>query len=493
MRLREELVLHHSATPLRSLLAVSLLPSLFASSLLLLPRPAHATSMSAECAAMYGPGIIPSLNPVMAEMPNTPRPLKGIVQRDPHFGSCLVRATDHQLEPPTNFARNDYSRRQAFNADNSRFIVYASGGGWHLYDADSLGYVRRLAIRGNVEPQWDAADPSSLFFIPSKGGMGLYKLNVDTNASVLVADFTGRLPWPDVARVETRGEGSPSADGRYWCFLAETAGAQVRGVFTYDLLAQAVIGVLPLGHRPNHVSMSPSGRYCVIEGTTAWDAAFTTSRNIGDGSHGDLAIGSDGHDQFVFVNQAGDGYLTMTDLDTGARTRLLPTWIGDSATSLHVSGKAFSRPGWVLLSTFNARGAPNWLHGRVMAVELKPNPTVVNLAHHHASWNGYWTEPHATVSRDFTRVLFNSNWGSPSNMDVDAYLIKLADTQLFGAVAPLATPPYTPPAVAPSPVAPPAIAPAPSPIVPPPDGGPATTRLDVLDPDDTGRGATREP
>lgn len=484
--------MHPTALPaaMRRVLFSTLLLSLFVSTLLLLPRSAHATSMNAECAALYGPANIPSIGLVPADTPNTLRPLKGIVQRDPHFGSCLARATDHQLEPPTHFARSDYSRRQAFNADNSRFIVYASGGGWHLYDADSLGYVRRLAFRGNAEPHWDATDPSSLFYIPNKGGMRLLRLNVNSNSSVVVADFTGRLPWPDVARVHTSGEGSPSADGRYWCFLAETAGSQVLGVFTYDLQAQAVIGALPLAHRPNHVSMSPSGRYCVIEGTTAWDAAFTQSRVIGDGSHGDLAIGSDGHDQFVFVNQARDGYLTMTDLDTGARTRLLPTWIGDSATSLHVSGKAFARPGWVLVSTFNPRGTPNPLHGRVLAVELKANPTVINLAHHHVAWNGYWTEPHATVSRDFSRVLFNSNWGSASDMDVDAYLVKLADNQLFGASAPIAPSPYSPPAYS-SPALPPT--PWPAPYAPPPEGGPPTSHWDVLDPGEPARGSTQEP
>jgi hypothetical protein len=478
--------------------------------LALLPGSARAGT-NADCAALYGPAFVPSSGLVAVDTPATLRPLKGIGQRDPHFGSCVFRATDHVLEPPGDFARNDYSRRQAFNADNSRFIVYASGGGWHLYDADSLGWIRQLAFRGNAEPQWDAYDPRSLYFIPNNGGMTLHWLNVEDNRSAVVADFRGRLPWPDVARVHTRGEGSPSADSHLWCFLAETADGQIRGVFTYDLHTGVVLGTMPLTVRPDHVSMSPSGRYCVIEGVSAWDPTFTHYRIIGDGSHGDLAIGANGNDQFVFANQSGDGYLTATDLETGVRTRLLPTWTDNGgATSMHVSGKAFARPGWVLLSTFNQRGPSNWLSARVLAVELKPNPIIINLAHHHVTWNGYWTEPHATVSRDFSRVLFNSNWGSPSDMDVDAYLVNLAANHLQGMSTPISAsaylspppdtgspfrpprpspPPYTPPPSAPPVVQPPVVQPPSTPYVPPSNGGPAGRR-DVLDPGDTVRGFT---
>ncbi len=88
---------------------------------------------------------------------------------------------------------------------------------------------------GDAEPQWDPTDPKSLFWIPINGGMVLNKLNVETNVSTTAASFAGKLPWADVARVWTKSEGSASADGRYWCFMAETDDFVTRGVFTYDL------------------------------------------------------------------------------------------------------------------------------------------------------------------------------------------------------------------------------------------------------------------
>lgn len=413
---------------------------------------ALAADVEQECAAAYAAsGTTLSTSQVTATVSSVVRPLKGVMQRDQEFGTCLYRATDHLLEPPTSFARNDYSRRQAFNADNTRFVVYASGGGWHLYDARTLAWVKQLGgISGTAEAQWHATDPNVLYYVPSKGGMKLYKLDVASNTSTVAADFTGKLPWSGVARVWQKGEGSPSADGRYWCFAAETSTAGILGVFTYDLQAQAVVGSKSLSVNPNWVSMSPSGRHCVVAGTTAYNATFTSSRTLLSGSqHSDLALGADGHDYFVFINQAVDGYVTMIDIDTGASTRLIPTWINGTSTSGHLSAKAFSRPGWVLYSTFNSKNGQQWVSERLMAIEMKANPKIINLARHHSFYNGYWTQPHATVSRDFSRVVFNSNWGSTSDMDVDTYLARLPD-DAFGAPPPTTPPPPTTDTTAPS-------------------------------------------
>ena len=60
-----------------------------------------------------------------------------------------------------------------------------------------------------------------------------------------------------------------------------------------------------------------------------------------------------------------------------------------------------------------------------MAVELKSGPRVYQLAHHHSADLNYWDEPQASVNRDFTKILFNSNWESSNFLDVDAYMVEL--------------------------------------------------------------------
>ena len=59
-----------------------------------------------------------------------------------------------------------------------------------------------------------------------------------------------------------------------------------------------------------------------------------------------------------------------------------------------------------------------------MAVQLAANPKIYNLAHHRSYVGDYWAEPQASVSRDFSRVIFNSDWGK-SGTDIDAYMIAL--------------------------------------------------------------------
>jgi hypothetical protein len=66
----------------------------------------------------------------------------------------------------------------------------------------------------------------------------------------------------------------------------------------------------------------------------------------------------------------------------------------------------------------------------VFAIELKPNGRMVRLAHTHSVYNmgvekDYWAEPQASVNRDFTRILFTTNWGRTGTDEVEMYLIEL--------------------------------------------------------------------
>lgn len=366
-----------------------------------------------------------------------PKPAKGVALIEPTYRTCVVRSTDHDVDGIAGFARNDYSRRQAFNVDSSRFIAYALDGTWHLYDAKSRAHLTILAgPAGDAEPQWSATDPDVLYYLPTNGvGMNLNELTVSSGVTRTVGDFGPRLTaiWPTAHAAWTKSEGSPSKDGRFWCFMVDDDQFEGVGVFTWDRDTDTILGTMSVdGERPDHVSMSPSGQYCVLSGdgprgTAAYTLDFASNRTLLPKSeHSDLAIDANGDDVYVSVDYQSDrGDLFMVNLRTGERTALLPTYIDGSATALHVSGKAFDRPGWVVVSTYGDYGGTQWLHKKVLAVELTTSPKVYSLASTRAVDNGYWTEPQATVNRDFTKVLFNSNWGVNSDTDVDAYMIEL--------------------------------------------------------------------
>ena len=204
-------------------------------------------------------------------VPDLPRPKKGLPEADPAYGNCVVRVTDHAEEKLARFARHDYSRRQAFNADGSRILIGANDGTWHLYDGNTLEYVERLSKpAGDAELQWHPTDPDLLYFMPANGlGMMLYELNVKSGSVREVADFGDRLKkiWPGAAAAWTKAEGAPSADGRYWCFMVDDAEWHSLGVFAWDMKEDRILGKMDTkGDRPDHVSMSPGGNPCLDAG-----------------------------------------------------------------------------------------------------------------------------------------------------------------------------------------------------------------------------------
>ncbi|HEY0179325.1 MAG TPA: hypothetical protein VGC30_06810 [Dokdonella sp.] len=408
-----------------------------------------------DCAALRSKrfGELVALSPtVPAPAPPAlaPKPAKGAAFLDAD-GTCIVRATRHDAEPPGQFARNDYSRREPFNADSSRVLVYGEGGYWHLYDARTLRYVERLnGPAGDAEPQWHPSDPNLLYYLPRDGGLKLIKLDVRKNASKTVAEFAGRLPWRDAKRLWTKSEGSPSRDGRYWGFQAETANFEIRGYVVYDLVEDKIVGTRSTSARPDHVSMTPSGRWFVSsgdgDGTWAWSPDFSRKKKLHHKSeHSDLAIGADGHDEYVsidFQSDHGDVFFVdvdacpsvRADADAAAtpecpRTVLFPTYLDGAHASFHFSGKAYAKPGWVLLSTYATSAARDgtrpWYADRLIAAELKPHPRLLALGHHESSGDAYWAEPHGAPNRDFTRAMFNSDWGRRGTNDIDDYLLVL--------------------------------------------------------------------
>src|SRR5262249_10562468 len=106
---------------------------------------------------------------------------------------------------------------------------------------------------------------------------------------------------------------------------------------------------------------------------------------------------------------------------------------------------AHRTPGWVAVSTYalvkpKADPLPPtpWYADAMFAVELAPSPRIFALGSHHSNVEScYPAEPQASVGHDFTRILFNSNWGGPEpcrpderdepsdRHDIDAYLMTL--------------------------------------------------------------------
>lgn len=391
---------------------------------------------ASACSGFYAPGFALVSGMRNDPIPSPQKPVRGQRFTEPTYGTCMVRATDHLADKAADFTRNDYSRRQAFNIDNSKFIVNTHDGSWWLYNANTYAFIKDLApLGGDAEAQWHPGNPDLLYYLPNNGGLVVNELNVVTDQSRVVGDFHNRLPWPGAAHVWTKSEGSPSADGRYWAFMVEDSNFAELGFIVWDLTTDTIVSSYTTSDRPDHLSMSPTGNYVVVswnDAVTVFDRNFTNPRLVNPkGEHSDIALDANGDDVYVSVDyDANDGAIYMRNLRTGVRTDLFPTYLDGGASAFHFSGKAFNKPGWVLISAFADSGPQEWMYGKVFIVSLNANPTIYNLVHHHEIYNGYFTEPHASASRDFTRILFNSNWDVNSSTDIDAYMIEIPATAL---------------------------------------------------------------
>jgi hypothetical protein len=399
-----------------------------------------------------GPQPPPVTDLSVYQTPPLPEPPARFPFRDPIFGTCLVRVTDRKTDlaegDDSAGLKNEYSRVQAFNADGSRILVRGISATWYLYDALTLQQLRQLPFEGSVDPRWDAGNPDLLYYFDE---VRLMACDVQSLEQMVIHDFAADFSGQSLSAVWTRYEGSASLDGRYWGLMAQDQDWQTVALLVYDQQQDQVIARrdIPPTDTIDAVTISPLGTYLLVydeycgqgqmgtEDASCGLMVYDRSLERGRGllriiGHSDLALDAQGREVLVYQDIDTD-QISMLDLATGQVTALWPIDYSHSAIGLHFSGRAFGRPGWALVSTYNGSHPTNatWMDDHVFAVELQAGGRVVRLAHTHSIYDeeqekDYWAEPHASVNPDFTRIVFTSNWGRSGTEEVEMYLIELA-------------------------------------------------------------------
>ncbi len=393
--------------------------------------------------------------------------------RAPYYNTPIAKITRNKeaIAAGERPYRSDYSRRNAFNCDNTLFLTYRKDGYWFVNDAKTLKPIGDALPRmaTDCEPIWSDTDPHVLWALPPYGeGCKLYEINVETRKVVKTYELQERLKafWPDAGRCWTKSEGAPSRDGRYWCWIIETAGYEVRGIIVYDRVEDKIIAHMNATVKPDHTSMSPSGKYAIVSwayneplGTRAYTRNLTDKHPAATGNdpyiklhtqseHSDIAITKDGREVYVAADYTGtNGQIFMADLETGQRTNLLYMYDQGTATAYHISGKAYDAPGYVVVSTYqehlgsdtdvnNLRNKPlmQWYHRKVFTISLEASPKYKVLAwadsdrlKHWPGNDGYWAEPQATVNNNLTRVMFNSSMSSTNVNDIECFMLAIPE------------------------------------------------------------------
>ncbi|MGA2298108.1 MAG: T9SS type A sorting domain-containing protein [FCB group bacterium] len=385
--------------------------------------------------------------------PNIPKPQKGVPYTDPKFGTRITRITDARTngypgEVP------QYSKRQAWNSDESLMLIFTGSGEVLLYNGQTYEFIKTLDYLGGEDVFWHPTNPDIIYY---SWYNTLRQYNNSTGEDVGLHTFN------DYTFANTCGEGNLSDDGRYWAFAGvvyndSTQISTFKDIVVYDIINDSIVSKMALPDSLSDfdwVSISPLGNYVVIDyasldtgrykGVEVYDRNlhFLWQKPLGFG-HSDVGTDSKGNEILVlsfYDSVSNESYITKYNLSDGAETRLINhAWYEYD----HISCRNTANKGWCLVSTYDGEGrltddSLTWtpFEDEIFEVNLDTAGLVRRLAHHHSrrfspstpnsDSSMYFAEPHATISRTGTRVLFASNWRQNIEQDssVDAYIIDM--------------------------------------------------------------------
>lgn len=365
-----------------------------------------------------------------------------------------------------------YAKVQAWNSDGTKLMIMAQNGFLHLFDGDTYAHIERLDTSIDMhysgtdpEPRWSKTDPNIFYYIY---GMQFRAYNILTHVSTTIHTFTdAECGDSGLVMIHNGDEGNSDDNDRYWTWYVQVGSptyAQKR-VIVYDRQTDSVIaskgfsagglcGENACSTSVNWVGMSHSGNHVVVnwnldapdgqlnvrgKGSEVFDRSLVYQNTSSEKNwHCDLAQLSDGTDVFV-----GSSNLSGTNGYNAVRAVKLND--GTTATScmlpqyqyFHISGRTTSaQRGWILYSTYDQTGAGLGIvsdGGTFAAENFAINIDtceVRRIAHAQSYWSptNYFSEPHATVNGNFTKIVWGSNWRNQSGT-VQAYIAELGSYQ----------------------------------------------------------------
>ncbi len=365
------------------------------------------------------------------------KPALGATVVDAEFGTTIRRITAVAGTGASAAIKPMYTTIPAWNADESRLILYAVGRGHQLYDGKTYQLIKTLDISPvDIEQvYWDTSNPDLLYYVD---GQTYIRYHASNGAKDKLHDFTSLCSGSE----PTNGD-DPMFTSWDSHRLGLVCGTKM---FIYDSSNDTVIGPVTApsnGTPPGQVAPSgtlsflPAGSGQVLDSSLAVVRSLGLDDPVNHASLGQLANGHDTWNGAVF-DDANDnvGVLGTWDLTTGtARTIIGPKTGYPYPPSAHISAMAYRQPGWVFVSTF-------WVND-FGGSGTPPTPGLLDLENlvadtntgkvcrvgRHRSWGkanqvlGYWAEAHTTPSPTGTRAVFASDWGGGSS--VDTYVLEL--------------------------------------------------------------------
>jgi hypothetical protein len=372
------------------------------------------------------------------------KPAVGGCYVDPSFGGRVCHIAAPSLGGSKAVLKPMYSTMPAWNADETKLILWQREGGHQLYDGKTYAFIRKLSLVSPTDLEQVLMDPvdSDLLYYPSNHNATpiFYRHRFSTNQNEPLHDFRKAPTNCPVSWGALLGLGR---DPQYMSWDARRrVGLQCGNThFVYEISSDTVLKVTTLTGK-NAAIVAPSGELMFRDGNVL-DLSFDVKRRLGMKNpfeHG--CVGTDGHDDTYAAVAFDDadnenGTVVLHDLKSGAKRVVVGPATGYPypPTGTHLSAVALHRPGWVVATATG--GAPlgqKLLQNEILLVSQKPGGPVYRLAHHRSKagegpW-GYWAEPHPVISPSGTRVVFASDWAGGAS--VDPYVVEIPEACYAG-------------------------------------------------------------
>ena len=391
------------------------------------------TSAAAPTINWDKPGLCAGLIHDKEAHPMTPakKPGLGQIVVEPQFGTNIRRIT---AVPPgkkgdTPAIRPMYSTMSAWNADETRLILFDVNDGHHLYDGKTYQHIRKLDIAPPDIEQvyWHTSDPDVLYVVEDRTFVE-YHVAKGVKRALTTFEFCK----------DRAGAGN---DPLFTSFDSRRIGLRCADqVFIYDIPSKTVIARKTLKENPAQVAAS--GKLAYLS-DTGWvtDEKLNPLRKLdlkepwGHATLGRLPTGEDTWNGQVFDDgPRGNndiGLLVTFDLTRGTSRVIIGPKTGyPYPTNAHFSAMAYKQPGWMFMSTFGDVTGKGLLDLEIVIADTTTG--MVCRAGRHRTWGKantqlgepYWSEAHLVPSPTGTRAVFASDWGNGAT--VDAYVLELA-------------------------------------------------------------------
>lgn len=349
-------------------------------------------------------------------------PALGGMYNDQVFGTRVRRLSDARNTRDSStgmilpYVRHEYATMSPFNSDNSRILIQ-HGSYFALYDGTGR-FIKDLPfeIGPLSEPRWSRSDPAVLYYHPFPGNQ-LRQYHVGTDVISVVHTFS------EYSLISGLGESDISFDGDKLVLVGDN-----REIFVYTLSTDskgAVLDGTGLGG-VDQLQLTPDNHVLVgwfaagrnrFNGIELYDLNMNFLRQVAPAiGHYDVTRDTNGEEVMFWANASDPSPvcpngIVKVRLSDAQQSCVLPL---DGSLAHHVSAPD---GGWFFVTTF-APSDPqpllgSWPPYTNEILQVKPDGSEVRRLVHHRSrpfdpWN--W-QPQAAVSRDGTRLLYNSNYG----------------------------------------------------------------------------------